>query len=606
MRAALYVRVSTDRQQQAQTIEQQVTQLRAYVAARDGWTLAEEHVFRDDGHSGAKLSRPGLDALRDHAARAAFDVVVVCAPDRLARNFTHQMVVLEELERRGVRVIFCDRPFSDDPHEQLVTQIRGAVAEYERTLIADRMRRGRLARLRSGQLLPWTRAPYGYRLHPERPRDPALVQLDPVAAVIVQELFAAYAAGGVTLHGLAAQLTARGVPTPTGKPVWRSTTIRQLLTNPAYKGEAASGRLRTTPARQRKSPLEPVGRGVSTKAHPSEEWTTVPVPALVSAEQFDLVKARLAANQQGARRSTTHPYLLRALVSCGVCGLSCSGVTRTASDTQYRYYRCLGKLAKVSSGRSSCCPARFIPASQLDELVWADLCAVLEHPDQVAQALERAHSGAWVPQELRRRQATLRSVRAGVARQRQRLLEAYLAEVIDLATFQRQDRALAGQEADLLAREREVAAQGERLAEVSAIADSMTKVLEQLRAGLDQADFEQRRQLVELLIDRVVVTDGQVEIRYVIPTTPGSTKTHFCHLRTDYFDVEPADIGPPQQRQIGCDPAGPAHHSHSVLGTGTARAAVTRARARWYRARSSAARRHRGRCAAWDAAHTRP
>jgi site-specific DNA recombinase len=539
MRAALYVRVSTDRQQHAQTIEQQVTQLRAYVAARDGWTLAEEHVFRDDGHSGAKLSRPGLDALRDHAARAAFDVVVVCAPDRLARNFVHQMVVLEELERRGVRVVFCDRPFSDDPHEQLVTQIRGAVAEYERTLIADRMRRGRLARLRSGQLLPWTRAPYGYRLHPERPRDPALVQLDPVAAVVVQELFAVYAAGGVTLHGLAAQLTARGVPTPTGKPVWRATTIRQLLTNPAYKGEAASGRLRTTPARHRKSPLEPVGRGVSTKAHPSEEWITVPVPALVSPEQFDLVKARLAANQRSARRSTTHPYLLRGLVSCGVCRLSCSGVTRTASDTRYRYYRCLGKLAKVSSGRSRCCPARFIPASQLDELVWADLCAILAQPDLVAQALERAHSGAWVPQELRRRQTTLRSVRAGVARRRQRLLEAYLAEVINLDAFQRQDRTLAGQEADLLTREREVAAQGERLVQVSAIAQSMTQVLKQLRAGLDQADFEQRRQLVELLIDRVVVTNGQVEIRYVIPTTPASTKTRFCHLRTDYFEHQP-------------------------------------------------------------------
>jgi site-specific DNA recombinase len=309
----LYVRVSTDRQQHAQTIEQQVTQLRAWVAARDGWTVREEHIFRDDGRSGARLDRPGLDALRDHAARAAFDVVVVCAPDRLARNFVHQMVVLEELERRGVRVVFCDRPLRDDPHEQLVTQIRGAVAEYERTLIADRMRRGRQARLRSGQLLPWTRAPYGYRLHPERPRDPAAVKVDPVAAVVVSELFAAYAAGGVTLHTLAAQLTARGVPTPTGRPIWRPTTIRNLLTNPAYKGQAASGRLRTTPARQRKSALEPIGKGMSTTAHPSEEWITVPVPALVSAEQFDLVERRLAANQRSARRSTTHPYLLRGL-----------------------------------------------------------------------------------------------------------------------------------------------------------------------------------------------------------------------------------------------------------------------------------------------------
>src|SRR5215208_3321937 len=92
MQVALYVRVSTDRQQHAQTIEQQVAQLQSYVAAREGWTVAAEHIFRDDGHSGAKLDRPGLDALRDHAARAAFDVVLVAAPDRLARNLVHQIV----------------------------------------------------------------------------------------------------------------------------------------------------------------------------------------------------------------------------------------------------------------------------------------------------------------------------------------------------------------------------------------------------------------------------------------------------------------------------------------------------------------------------------
>jgi hypothetical protein len=167
-----------------------------------------------------------------------------------------------------------------------------------------------------------------------------------------------------------------------------------------------------------------------------------------------------------------------------------------------------------------------------------------------------------VPQELRRRQATLRSVRASVTRQRQRLLEAYLAEVVDLDTFQRQDRTLAGQEADLLTREREVAAQGARLVQVSAIAHSMTAVLEQLRVGLDQASFEQRRQLVELLIDRVVVTDGRVEIRYVIPTTPASTTTRFCHLRTDYFQVEPADVRLPDKVQIELARTGPPQPQH--------------------------------------------
>src|SRR6266536_3062027 len=216
MRTAFYVRVSTERQQQAQTIEQQVALLRSYVADRPDWVVAEQHIFRDDGHTGAKLQRPGLDALRDQAARAAFDVVLVTAPDRLARNYVHQMVILEELERHGISVVFIDRPPSDDPHEQLVVQIRGAVAEYERTLIADRMRRGRLAKLRAGRLLPWTNAPYGYRVHPERPRDPALVEVDEATAAVVRELFQTYADGEATLHALAVRLTARGIASPTG------------------------------------------------------------------------------------------------------------------------------------------------------------------------------------------------------------------------------------------------------------------------------------------------------------------------------------------------------------------------------------------------------
>ena len=188
MRIALYARVSTQRQAQADGIAQQLERLLAHAQAQ-GWAPSEETIFRDDGYSGASLKRPGLERLRDCAARRDLDRVLITAPDRLARNFVHQMVVLEELQRRGV------------------------VAEYERTLIADRMRRGRQARLRSGQLLPWTRAPYGYRLHPERPRDPAAVGLDTVAAAVVQDLFAADAPGGVTLHTLAGQLTARGVPT---------------------------------------------------------------------------------------------------------------------------------------------------------------------------------------------------------------------------------------------------------------------------------------------------------------------------------------------------------------------------------------------------------
>jgi site-specific DNA recombinase len=537
MRVALYVRVSTERQQQAQTIEQQVKRLQEYAAGQDGWEVRAEHVFRDDGHSGAKLNRPGLDALRDQAARAAFDCVLVTAPDRLARNYVHQMVLLEELERVGCRVIFIDRPLSDDPHEQLVVQIRGAVAEYERTLIADRMRRGRQAKLQSGRLLPWTRPPYGYRLHPERPRDPGLVRIDLGEATVVRELFTAYAAGEGTLRALAKWLTDRQVPSPSGRKHWSATSIRGILRNPCYTGQAASGRWQTIASQGRASALRPVGAGTSTRQRPPDEWISIAVPALVETEQYRAVQQRLAHNQQGAMRNSKHPYLLRGLVSCGICRLDCQGRTRHPQDEPYRYYICRAKQHAVASGRDERCPARFIPAQQLDELVWADLRAVLQSPDLVAQAVERAQGGAWVPDELRRRQATLRGVRESLERQRRRLLEAYLAEAVELAEFQRKDGELRQRQEDLIAQEREIAAQGQQQLEVSSLVKSMTAVCERLRHVLSQASFEQRRQLVELLIDRVIVTNGDVEIRYVIPTTEVSTHTRFCHLRTDYFDV---------------------------------------------------------------------
>jgi DNA invertase Pin-like site-specific DNA recombinase len=136
MRAAIYARVSTARQARAQKADQQVERLKAY-AKQKGWTLGSDQLYLDEGYSGASLNRLGLDALRDAAAMAEFDVVLITAPDRLARKYVHQVLLIEELQQRGCRVEFVERPMSSDPNDQLLLQIRGAVAEYERTLIAE-------------------------------------------------------------------------------------------------------------------------------------------------------------------------------------------------------------------------------------------------------------------------------------------------------------------------------------------------------------------------------------------------------------------------------------------------------------------------------------
>jgi site-specific DNA recombinase len=278
VRVALYVRVSTSHQVQHQTIEQQVERLVAQVQAHaaDGWALQAAHVFRDDGFSGAALARPGLDRLRDAAKAGEVDRVLVTAPDRLARNYVHQMVLLEEFAHLGCAVEFVDRPMSNDPHDQLLLQIRGAVAEYERTLIAERMRRGRLAKLRAGLLLPWTYAPYGYRMSPDRPRDPSGVVTDAAEAAIVAEIFAQYREPGVSLTQLAVRLTQRGVPTPSGKTRWSNPTVRGILRNPTYTGLLYAQRMRYRDATHRRSATHPLGHpcGSATRL-PAVDWLLV-------------------------------------------------------------------------------------------------------------------------------------------------------------------------------------------------------------------------------------------------------------------------------------------------------------------------------------------
>ena len=262
MRIAIYGRVSTSHQVEHQTIEQQLGRLAEHVQAHaaEGWALEPAHVFRDDGYSGAALARPGLDRLRDAIKGREIDRVLVVAPDRLARNYVHQMVLLEEWARAGCAAEFLDRPMSDDPHDHLLLQIRGAVAEYERTLIAERMRRGRLAKLRAGVLLPWTRPPYGYRVSPDRPRDPRGVTTDPAEAAVVAELFAMYREPGTSLTRLALHLDARGVPTPSGTSHWSSPTVRGILRNPTYTGQIYAQRTRYRAPTHRRSATHPIGR----------------------------------------------------------------------------------------------------------------------------------------------------------------------------------------------------------------------------------------------------------------------------------------------------------------------------------------------------------
>ncbi|MBV9579332.1 MAG: recombinase family protein, partial [Chloroflexi bacterium] len=535
MHVAVYARVSTLRQAQAQTTDQQLDRLRAHVEGQ-GWTLPPERVFRDDGYSGASLRRPGLDRLRDAAASVQLDRILITEPDRLARNYVHQALLVEELQRHGAEVVFLDRPMSRDPHDQLLLQIRGAVAEYERMLISERTRRGRLRKLRAGTLLPWTRPPYGYRLDPERPRDPAGVRLDEAEAAIVRDLFTWFADEAASIYGLRQRLDRLGIASPRGERAWSSSALHGVLTNPTYLGQVFANRVRARPAERRRSALLPVGRrgiGAKRAVDPAEWIAVAPVPAIIGQAQFDRAQERLAYNRRMARRNNrAHLYLLRGLVSCGRCRLGCIG---RHQPTGHDYYVCRSKtLSRLVLPDGERCPARFIPARQLEELVWDDLCAVLSSPETIAHAMARARGGHWLPQELQARRANLRRGRAALGQQVERLTEAYLAGVLSLAEYERRWRDVEARLAALDGQDLDLAHDAQRHNETAQLAAHAEAFCRRVREGLAKADFDRKRALLELLIDRVIVTDGAVEIRYVVPTGPDGEREPFWRLRSDY------------------------------------------------------------------------
>ena len=390
-RAAIYARVSTERQRKHSTIHSQVTQLR-YRVERDGHQLLDEHILLDDGISGAYLERPALDRLRDLANARAIDLIYIHSPDRLARRYAHQFLLLEELERYGCEVVFLEQSPSKDPNSQLLTQIQGAIAEYERAQIAERSRRGKLYHSRQGAIVS-CRAPYGYsyvRYEGER----GCWEVNEDEASVVRELFGWMSEEATSVRKLTKRLNASPYK-PRGQGPWTLSTVQKILTNEAYYGISYYNRHRSIESVRTDRPF---GNHRTRKKQwrPREEWVTIPVPAIIDKRTFDRVQEQLKKNKAFSRRNLYRDdrYLLRCLLRCGVCGLAlCAG-----STSRYGYYRCSGKNA-LNVGRVEACPSPPVHADDLDTAVWRAIDSLLRSPELMTNAWQhqRENGGLMDP-----------------------------------------------------------------------------------------------------------------------------------------------------------------------------------------------------------------
>src|SRR6516162_11366004 len=255
VRPAIYARVSGEQQAQQNTIESQIAVLRERVQA-DGLPVEDDLCFIDDGYSGSTLVRPALEKLRDIAWAGGFQRLYVHSPDRLARKYAWQVLLVEELQRGGIEIVFLNRTLGVSPEEDLLLQMQGMIAEYERAKIMERSRRGKRYAARRGSVSVLCGAPYGYRyVSKHTAGGQAYYQVIPEQARVVKLIFEWVGRDRLSLRKVCRRLRRQGIPSPKGKPVWDPEVVGKLLKNPAYKGAATFGRTRVGERRPRLRPM---------------------------------------------------------------------------------------------------------------------------------------------------------------------------------------------------------------------------------------------------------------------------------------------------------------------------------------------------------------
>ena len=559
--AAIYARVSSARQKKDETSGSQTAALREH-AVQARLDVPAEWVFEDEGHSGATLVRPALEALRDLAAQGCVDVVLCYSPDRLARKLAYQALLLEEFARAGVRVEFVKGPRGDTPEDQLLVQFQGIFAEYEKAQLTDRYRRGKAYRARTGSVNVLSGAPFGYRYVRKTDLCGAVYEVIEHEAVLVAEMFRRYADGGASIADLARWLTGLGVPTRTGKARWDRSVVWAMLRNPAYAGTAVFGKTMATsgtPGLNRVARLQgrTTPRAVKTVDRPREQWLEIPVPAIVDQDTFARVQQRLEDNKRFAARNTKVPSLLQGLAACSACGY---GYYRTSARTARRkiyYYRCLGSDDyRYEGGRV--CGNKPVRADYLDTVVWDHITGLLADPALIRAEITRRLDTARTADPVTRQRKRLELELAKAATSITAMIEAYSEQLITIDELRTRMPHLRARETSLRGQLDALDAQAADREAYLTLADDLEGFLAQLRGNAGAATVEDRQRVLRLLVKDVLVGPEKITIRHRIPTsgsTPGGrhhepdTDTEGDH-RPGYLLRWGRDFTVPSERRV--------------------------------------------------------
>lgn len=394
---AFYARVSTEKQNENKTIDSQIAALKNK-AASDGYSIDQLKAYIDDGYSGCNLMRPALEKMRDSIMMKNIDKIYIHSPDRLARKYAHQVILLEEFKQANVSVEFLNCEFTENPESQLLLQMQGMIAEYERTKIIERNRRGKLHAAKKNSINVLGGAPYEYYyINKHDGQGKANYLVNKKEAAVVKKIYEWYALDKLSLYQIARTLEKLNYRTHKNHTVWDPGVISGILKNTAYIGKAAFGKSKSvmpsrTPKLRKGKNLFPKRLRSVEKTNP-ENWIYIDVPRVINDELFYQVQLQLEENKKRMRRRKTGiTHLLQGILICEHCEYALYGKMAYdkcgARKTDYGYYRCSSTDTCRLKGRAKC-KNKMIRSDILENSVWSQVVNLLKNPDIIRREYDR-------------------------------------------------------------------------------------------------------------------------------------------------------------------------------------------------------------------------
>lgn len=313
-KAVLYARVSSDQQKKEGTIESQILELKKQVVD-SGDVLVKEYI--DDGYSGARLDRPGMDLLRNDLKTNLFDTIYVLNTDRIAREVTYQTIIIAEILKNKKQVIINGKDYIHNPENKFTLTVLGAVAELERTKIVERATRGKQMKIAQGQLIGCGSRIFGYDFHVKTPTSAPYYTINEAQSKIVKFVFDSYINKEIGISRISKILEEQGALTKSGKTIWRVSLLKAMVKNEMYTGIRYFNMMKRI--REYANPIHGI-KFTTSKNVPRDrsEWIGIKVPVIIERELFDKVQAKLEYNKKKYRNPKV-VQLLSCMVTCGYC-----------------------------------------------------------------------------------------------------------------------------------------------------------------------------------------------------------------------------------------------------------------------------------------------